>query len=173
MQGSSTRPRHAFTHFCCYLPYFVHVTFATLQRNGRFFQICCKLQYKINVFPPKVDSGPDSLRKSPKGLLRAIWGLALWSFLLCHWLLLFSSIACQELKQQREATEAAEAKAQSAQDASVKAAARNAELEEAALAAANTTASLSDYFDLHGSGAWDLGHTGKQTALSTCDHENI
>ena len=37
-------------HFCCYFTYFVHVTFATLQRIGRFFQICCKLQYKINVF---------------------------------------------------------------------------------------------------------------------------
>ena len=46
----ATRSRHAVTHFCCYLPYFVHVTFAILQRNGRFFQICCKLEYKINVF---------------------------------------------------------------------------------------------------------------------------
>ena len=75
MQGFSTRSRYAAAHFCCYLPYFVHVTFATLQRNGPFFQICCKLQYKINVFPPKVVSGPDSLRKSSKGRLRAIWGL--------------------------------------------------------------------------------------------------
>ena len=45
-----TRSRHAFAHFCCYLQYFVHVTFAILQRIGRFFQICCKLQYKIDVF---------------------------------------------------------------------------------------------------------------------------
>ena len=45
-----TRSRHASTHFCCYFTYFVHVTFTTLQRNGPFFQICCKLQYKINFF---------------------------------------------------------------------------------------------------------------------------
>ena len=46
----SARSRHASTHFCCYFTYFVHVTFTTLQRIGRFFQICCKLQYKINLF---------------------------------------------------------------------------------------------------------------------------
>ena len=50
MVPSVSHPRHASTHFCCYFTYFVHVTFTTLQPNGRFFQICCKLQYKINLF---------------------------------------------------------------------------------------------------------------------------
>ena len=50
MVPSATRPRTRSLNFCCYFTYFVHVTFATLQRIGRFFQICCKLQYKINVF---------------------------------------------------------------------------------------------------------------------------
>ena len=50
MVPSSTRSWYASANFCCYFTYFVHVTFATLQRIGRFFQICCKLQYKINVF---------------------------------------------------------------------------------------------------------------------------
>ena len=40
----------AAAHFCCYFTYFVHVTFTILQRNDPFFQICCKLHYKINVF---------------------------------------------------------------------------------------------------------------------------
>ena len=92
----ATRSRYAFAHFCCYLPYFVHVTFATLQRNGPFFQICCKLQHKIDVFPPKVVSGPDSLRKSSEGRLRAIWGLALGSSChLCTFLQSFSSVWLQ------------------------------------------------------------------------------
>ena len=43
-----TRPRHAFTHFCCHFTYFAHVTFTILQRTGCFFQICCKFSYKIN-----------------------------------------------------------------------------------------------------------------------------
>ena len=35
MVGLLTRSRYASTHFCCYLQYLVHVTFAILQRNGR------------------------------------------------------------------------------------------------------------------------------------------
>ena len=80
MDPSVTRSRTRPLNFCCYLPYFVHVTFATLQRNGRFFQICCKLQYKINVV-----SRPDSLRKSSKGRLRAIWGLMNHTYRLVLW----------------------------------------------------------------------------------------
>ena len=34
----------------CKLQYKRDVTFATLQPNGRFFHICCKLQYTINFF---------------------------------------------------------------------------------------------------------------------------
>ena len=30
-----SRSPHACAHFCCYLLYLVHVTFAILQRNGR------------------------------------------------------------------------------------------------------------------------------------------
>ena len=36
--------------FCCYFRYFVHVTFASLQRIGRFLQICWNTDFTINLF---------------------------------------------------------------------------------------------------------------------------
>ena len=42
------------------LQYKVDVTFPTLQRNCRFlFQICCKLQYEINLFGLRSPLGPS------------------------------------------------------------------------------------------------------------------
>ena len=63
----------------------VHVAFATLRRNYSVASLLQKTQYKINIFPPKVVPGPDCLRESPKGHVRAIWGRALGSYnLLVH-----------------------------------------------------------------------------------------
>ena len=52
-----TRSRHAFTHFCCYFTYFVHVTFTTLQRNGRSHHFLQKNTIQNQHFWSQIVSG--------------------------------------------------------------------------------------------------------------------
>ena len=71
MVPSATRPRTRSLNFCCYFTYFVHVTFATLQRIDHFFTFDTKTQRFQHIFPSRLSSKALETQMAPESLLSA------------------------------------------------------------------------------------------------------
>ena len=66
-----TRARLLRSSNTCKLQYKVDVTLVPYRRDGPFFQICCNLQYEINIFPamgPRMIFGPNLQHMAPFGI---------------------------------------------------------------------------------------------------------
>ena len=62
-------------NFCAQARYLVHVAFVILRRNRSVASLLQKNTMVSSHFPLKVVPRPDCLKKSPQGLLRAVWSV--------------------------------------------------------------------------------------------------